>query len=73
VLHVDDNPDVVITFSEEVVRCAGHEVSTANDGPPALRVAQEQNPDLVLLDIGLPQMDGFEIVRRLRQTPGGEK
>ena len=48
----------------------GHEVRTAHDGPTALRVAADFRPELVLLDIGLPGMSGYEVARRLRELPG---
>lgn len=46
----------------------GYRTLEANDGPEGLRLAQESGPDLVLLDVMLPGMDGFEVCRRLRQT-----
>jgi CheY-like chemotaxis protein len=48
----------------------GHEVRTAFDGPAALALATEYQPDVVLLDIGLPGMNGYEVAQRLRQLPG---
>ena len=45
----------------------GHEVVTANDGPQALERLGDHDPDLILLDIGLPGMDGYEVCRRVRQ------
>ena len=48
---------------------SGHQVRSAKDGLQALHVATEFRPDVVLLDIGLPLMDGYEVARRLRQTP----
>ena len=47
----------------------GHAIATAFDGPSALRVADEFGPDVVVLDIGLPVMDGYEVAERLRQSP----
>jgi CheY-like chemotaxis protein len=49
-----------------VLRLAGHEVRTANNGPAALESAAVFRPEVVVLDIGLPGMDGFEVARRLR-------
>jgi CheY-like chemotaxis protein len=71
VLVVDDNAD----SAESLVMLAGmwgHEAREAHDGPTALAVASEFRPDVVLLDIGLPGMTGYEVARRLRATPGLE-
>jgi CheY-like chemotaxis protein/anti-sigma regulatory factor (Ser/Thr protein kinase) len=68
VLVVDDNLDAAATLAE-AVRLDGHEVRVAHDGPSALREAREFSPEVVLLDIGLPGMDGYEVVQRLRELP----
>jgi signal transduction histidine kinase/DNA-binding response OmpR family regulator len=68
ILVVDDNVDVVET-TKMLLTLAGHEVRSAKDGLQALQFAAEFNPDVVLLDIGLPLMDGYEVARRLRQMP----
>ena len=68
ILVVDDNVDVVETTSL-LLSLSGHEVCSAKDGLQALRVAAEFLPEVVLLDIGLPLMDGYEVARRLRQMP----
>ena len=47
----------------------GHEVCVANSGQAALEVAAERKPDAILLDIGMPGMNGYEVARRLRQQP----
>ena len=49
----------------------GNEMSVAYDGEQALTTAKEIKPDVVLLDIGLPKMDGYEVARRIRQEPWG--
>jgi len=67
-LVVDDNVDAATTLSE-VVALEGHEVKVAHDGPSALEAAREFSPEVILLDIGLPGMDGYEVVRRLRELP----
>ncbi len=71
ILVVDDNADTVLSFSI-LLRASGHEVFTANDGLAAVRVASEQRPNVVLLDIGLPGLNGYEVARRIRQQPGGD-
>ncbi len=68
ILVVDDNIDVVETTTM-LLSLSGHQVRSAKDGLQALHVASEFRPDVVLLDIGLPLMDGYEVARRLRQTP----
>jgi signal transduction histidine kinase len=65
VLIVDDNEDGADSLAE-VMRLLGAEARVARTGAEALSVAQEFGPELVLLDIGLPGMDGYEIARRLR-------
>ena len=73
ILMVEDNADTA-EMTALALRLHGHEVRIALDGPTVLRMAQVQRPDVVLLDIGLPQMDGWEVARRLRkQTGPGEK
>jgi chemotaxis response regulator CheB len=66
VLVVDDNRDAALTLSM-LLNAAGHEVDVAYSGRDALAMAADRRPDIVLLDIGLPQMDGYEVARRLRQ------
>ena len=65
VLVVDDNTDVADMMAE-VLKEAGHEVRVANDGQGALTAVDGFSPEAVLLDIGLPIMDGFEVARALR-------
>jgi CheY-like chemotaxis protein/two-component sensor histidine kinase len=68
VLIVDDNPDAADTLAL-ILRARGHLVRTASDGPSALTEAAAFRPEVVLLDIGLPGMDGYEVARRLRAMP----
>jgi PAS domain S-box-containing protein len=68
VLAVDDNVDTVTTMSM-LLTAYGHCVRTAHDGRAAIQVALEFLPDVVLLDIGLPELNGFEVAERLRQEP----
>jgi signal transduction histidine kinase/CheY-like chemotaxis protein len=72
VLVVDDNVDTVLSFSM-LLKASGHEVRTAHDGPAAILAAFDFRPDAVLLDIGLPGLNGYEVARRLRQDPAFEK
>jgi len=67
-LIVDDNEDSARTMAI-LQRRRGHETRTAFTGPEAVAAAAEFVPDVVLLDIGLPGMDGFEVARRLRAIP----
>jgi PAS domain S-box-containing protein len=70
ILVVDDNIDSAVGMGE-VLRLWGHDVSVTYDGPAALRAFQSERPDVVLLDIGLPGMDGFEVAEKIRQHVGG--
>jgi PAS domain S-box-containing protein len=70
VLVVDDNRDAATSLSM-LLELSGHAVRTAYDGTQALELAAQQHPDIVLLDIGLPGITGYEVCRRLRQQPGG--
>jgi two-component system CheB/CheR fusion protein len=72
VLVVDDNVDAAESLGM-LLRFNGHQVQLAYDGPAALETAVSFLPEMVLLDIGLPGMDGFEVARRLRErTPDRE-
>ena len=67
VLVVDDNQDAAEMLSAALSEL-GHEVKVANDGPSALKLAQQFQPQIALLDIGLPVMDGYELARRLLES-----
>jgi DNA-binding response OmpR family regulator len=69
VLVVDDEQTIREIVGRYMER-AGFEASTAADGPEALQLAEEQRPDLVVLDLMLPGIDGIEVMRRLRERPG---
>lgn len=71
VLVVDDIPDNVILLNA-FLRRAKFRVVTASDGPQALSKVGSEHPDLMLLDIMMPGMDGFEVLRRLQQDPAGK-
>ena len=66
VLVVDDNEDTVLSFSM-LLKASGHDVRTAHDGPTAVQAALDYRPDVVLLDIGLPVLNGYEVAKRIRQ------
>jgi signal transduction histidine kinase/DNA-binding response OmpR family regulator len=68
VLVVDDNTDAAATLAM-LLRIGGHDVRLAHDGRSALETAAEFMPGVVLLDIGLPGLDGYEVARRLRAKP----
>ena len=68
VLVVDDNTDTVDSFSK-LLKASGHNVRTAYDGPAAVQAALDYQPDIALLDIGLPGLDGYQVAKRIRQEP----
>jgi diguanylate cyclase (GGDEF)-like protein len=68
VLVVDDDPDVA-RFVEVNLRSAGYDVTVASNGEEGLSRAVELRPDLVLLDVMMPKLDGFEVAQRLRRDP----
>jgi len=67
-LVVDDSPDVADMFTV-VLRQAGYEVTTAYSAPQALTAAFTRHFDVIVSDIGMPGMDGYELARRLRELP----
>ena len=72
VLLVDDNVDSTEPLSI-LLQAKGHATQIASSGEAAIELADEFQPDVVLLDLGLPQMDGYEVARRLRARPNGEE
>ncbi len=72
ILIVDDNR-VAATMLDQILRQVGHEVRTVHDGEAAVREAGEFRPDVVLLDIGLPGRNGYEVARHIRQQPWGHE
>ena len=68
VLITDDNDDSAQT-TRWMLELMGHKSTVANDGPTALKLAQDIHPDVILLDIGMPGMDGYEVCRILRTLP----
>lgn len=72
ILVVDDNKDAAECVAM-LLNLSGNEAHTATSGPQALDLASRFAPSIVLLDLGMPGMDGFEVCRRLRQLPNGQK
>jgi PAS domain S-box-containing protein len=71
VLVVDDNRDAASSLAL-LLKLLGAEVQVANDGPSALEMLPAYRPTVVLLDIGMPGMDGYEVARRMRKQPEGQ-
>jgi PAS domain S-box-containing protein len=72
VLLVDDNRDVARSMARWI-RLLGHEIRVAFDGSEAVQAASEFKPDVVLMDIGLPKLNGYNAAREMRSKPWGEK
>ncbi len=72
ILVVDDNNDAAETLSM-MLTMMGHQVRVFHDGLAGVEAARESMPDVMLLDIGLPFVDGYEVCRRIRSLPGGDK
>ena len=70
ILVVDDNPDSAQTLAT-LLQMDGHEAHTAYDGFEAVHAAKTLRPDVVLLDLGLPRLNGFEVARHIREQPWG--
>jgi CheY-like chemotaxis protein len=69
VLVVDDNEDAADSL-QMLLQRDGHDVHTAYDGRTALRLVDQMRPDVVFLDIGMPNMNGYEVARTLSRFPG---
>jgi CheY-like chemotaxis protein len=72
VLVVDDNRDAATSLAM-MLQIMGHDAQTAFDGLQALEIAAEHQPELVLLDIGMPGLNGYETALRIRQQPWGRE
>ena len=72
ILVVDDNSDLADSLAM-LLRLEGHEVEIAYSAPGTFEAVQRLKPEVVFLDIGLPQMDGYEIARRLRADPSAKQ
>ena len=72
ILVADDNSDALESLAT-LLELGGHEVVTANNGALALECAERHRPEVALLDIGMPMLDGYEVARRIRVQPWGQK
>jgi DNA-binding response OmpR family regulator len=68
VLIVDDEPNIVLSL-EFLMKKSGYEVAIARDGEAALAAIAQRVPDLILLDVMMPKLDGFEVCQRVRANP----
>jgi len=70
ILVADDEPSIVVSL-EYLLESEGYRVRVARDGNEAVAAVQDALPDLILLDVMLPGMNGFEVCKRVRETDGG--
>lgn len=68
IMVVDDNPDI-ITIVRTILEGKGYNVASASSGPELLNHLKSQKPDLIILDIMMPEMDGLEVLTRLKGVP----
>ncbi len=68
ILVVEDSPTVLYTVSRMLTE-GGHQVLTATDGEEAMSLAVQERPNLVLLDVILPKLNGYQVCRRMKSTP----
>lgn len=69
ILYIEDNRENLLLV-RRILEAEGFSVAGAPDGPSGLEIAAEMQPDLILLDINLPEIDGYDLAKRFRQTPG---
>ncbi len=72
ILVVDDNEDAALTIAT-LAEILGNQIQAAYDGGIAVKVAAEFKPDIALLDIGLPTLNGYEVAKAIREQPGGKQ
>ncbi len=72
ILVADDNNDALESLAT-LLQLSGHEVYTAPNGAMALEAAEQHRPEVALLDIGMPKLDGYEVARRIRAQPWGQR
>ena len=68
ILVVDDEPDVVRTVTK-ALEARGHTITTARDGAEAIAAVEQDRPDLLVIDLAIPKIDGAEVARRLKADP----
>ena len=71
ILYVEDNEDNVYMLTQRLTR-HGFQVSIASDGVQGIEMARQEKPDLILMDLGLPALDGWTAARQLKQSPDTE-
>ena len=69
ILYIEDNPENRLLV-KRILEAEGYSVTEATDGVSGLDMAARMQPDLILLDINLPEIDGYDLDRRFRETPG---
>ena len=72
ILIADDNNDALESLAT-LLQLSGHEVYTATNGGTALQSAERHQPEVALLDIGMPMLDGYEVAKRIRSQPWGQR
>lgn len=72
ILIVDDNEDAALTIAT-LAEILGHTIQVAYDGGVAVKIAAEFKPDIALVDIGLPTLNGYEVAKAIRRQPEGER
>ncbi len=69
ILLVDDEPDIRMVAGLSLRKIGGYEVLDAESGPEGLCIAESNSPDLIILDVMMPEMDGLTTLRKLRENP----
>jgi len=69
ILIIDDEPLIVEMLAFRLQKAAGYSVFSAGDGEEGLKQAKAQNPDLILVDIMMPRMDGYEFLKQVKKDP----
>jgi CheY-like chemotaxis protein len=70
ILLIEDDPDIQKMVRLSLLYQGGHQVSVASGGREGLETAARENPDLILLDVMMPEMDGYETIKALKAQPG---
>jgi len=69
ILYIEDNPENRLLV-RRILEAEGYSITEATDGSAGLELAAQMQPDVILLDINLPEIDGYDLARRFRETPG---